>query len=312
MTVGYVPSIGERDQDKIIRSIRNLHEFGFDFSTLTAETSLASDDTFPFHDTSAAQNRKVTLTNLRASVSTETARTFNVLTPHENLIVKRVSATQVDIDADAVVLFNSDGRPKRFASLNETLAITSSGANGLDTGSEGSSRWYHIWGIGKDDDTLDGLLSESATAPTLPSGYTYKGLLGAVYNDGSSNFVSFLQRGNSVSTARGFTTNQVLVTGTATTYTAIDLSAAVPPTATAVDLEASITTSTNNGFMAISSDGATTTPTYDEFDFSSTAAVTGTISSKLPGFNMVTAQQIEYYKSGTNVSGNIIVVGWRY
>lgn len=64
MTVGYVPSIGERDPDKVIRSLRNIHEFGFDFSILTDGTSVAVGDTFPFYDLSEAQNRRVTPVNL--------------------------------------------------------------------------------------------------------------------------------------------------------------------------------------------------------------------------------------------------------
>lgn len=276
MISGYIPSIGERDPDKIVRSIRNLYEFGFDPTTAS--------------------------------------RAFNVLTPHEGLIVKYVSATTVDIDADAVQLFNSDGRPKRFASLNETLAITTAGANGLDTGSEGSSRWYHIWGIGKDNDTLDGLLSESSTAPTLPSGYTYKGYLGAVYNDSSSDFQKFSQRGIFARTVRGISNNQVLLSGSSTSYAAVSLAAAIPPTATAVLIEGGVFTSSGTAtvFFALSSDGATTTATYDEQVMQIPGVSTSAFS--VPGcwVNIITAQQIEYYVGGTNGRTNLIVVGWVY
>lgn len=43
------------------------------------------------------------------------------------------------------------------------------------------------------------LLSESPTAPTLPSGYTFSRIVGAVLNNSSSNFVRFHQQGQVVS-----------------------------------------------------------------------------------------------------------------
>jgi hypothetical protein len=235
-----------------------------------------------------------------------------VLTPHENLVVKYAGAATVDIDADAVVLFDSGGDGKRFAALNETLAIASSGVNGLDTGSEGSSRWYHIWAIGKADGTVDGLLSESASAPTLPSGYTYKGYLGAVYNDGSSNFVDFIQKGDLAGTRRDLTTNQVLASGTQTSYTAVSLAAAVPPTATAVCIEGGITTSTNSGFVSFAADGSGTTSIGAQSIVSSTAGVAGTIQLNAGLILMSTPQQIKYLKGGTNVLAQGNVIGWRF
>ena len=65
---------------------------------------------------------------------------------------------------------------------------------GLDTGSEGVSTWYHVWLIRKDSDgTIDVLFSASATAPTMPAGWTYKRRIGAVRNDASSNILAFSQ-----------------------------------------------------------------------------------------------------------------------
>jgi hypothetical protein len=68
--------------------------------------------------------------------------------------------------------------------------------NGLDTGSVSASTWYHVWCIGKTDGTTDFLFSTSATAPTMPSGYTLKRRIGSVKTDGSSNVIKFYQFGN--------------------------------------------------------------------------------------------------------------------
>ncbi|MBI5179182.1 MAG: hypothetical protein HZA04_07990 [Nitrospinae bacterium] len=57
--------------------------------------------------------------------------------------------------------------------------------------------WVHIWAIYNPvTNTIAGLFSLSATAPTLPSGYTHKAYVGAVYNNSSGNFISFFQRNN--------------------------------------------------------------------------------------------------------------------
>jgi hypothetical protein len=288
-----------------------------------AEIGLTGDDDFHFkvsadgsiwHDGIVIDKDtgEVTFPNTTGFGGAEIARRNNVLTPHENLVVKYAGAATVDIDADAVVLFDSGGLSKRFAALNATLAVTAAGANGLDTGSEGSSRWYHIWAIGKTDGTLDGLLSESASAPTLPSGYTYKGYLGAVYNDASSNFVDFIQSGDLAGTRRDLTTNQVLASGTQTSYTAISLAAAVPPTATAVCMEGGITTSTNSGFVSFAADGSGTTSIGAQSIVSSTAGVAGTIQLNAGLILMSTPQQIKYLKGGTNVLAQGIVIGWRF
>lgn len=101
-------------------------------------------------------------------------------------VVKYVSATSVDIDADFCWVYDGSNY-KLLTAINLTAAITSSGANGLDTGAEGSSRFYFVYVI-YNGTTTASLLSESVTAPTMPGGYTYKALVGFIYNDGSSNF----------------------------------------------------------------------------------------------------------------------------
>lgn len=121
----------------------------------------------------------------------------NKIAPHESLEVKTNStnpAYQVDIDVDAILLKTTGGAYHRATSVNLTADITASGVNGLDTGSEAADTWYYIWVI-YNGTTVASLISTSSTSPTMPSGYTYKGLVGAVRNNGSSNFLSFFQYG---------------------------------------------------------------------------------------------------------------------
>lgn len=118
----------------------------------------------------------------------------------ENLVIECDNATQVVIKQDSAV-GSDDGTRVLTAVGDLTVDITTVGAaNGLDVGPEVSDTWYYIYMImDVDTETVAGLLSASATAPTLPSGYTKKRLVGAVRNDGSSDFRKFVQRDRNVS-----------------------------------------------------------------------------------------------------------------
>lgn len=102
---------------------------------------------------------------------------------------------QIDIIADEIVLQDNSGVPYRATAVNLSFSIIASGAGGLDTGTEAASTWYYIWVI-YNGTTVTGLLSISSTSPTMPTGYTYKALVGAIYNNASSNFLTTYQQGN--------------------------------------------------------------------------------------------------------------------
>lgn len=68
---------------------------------------------------------------------------------------------------------------------------------GLDTGSEATSTWYHVWLIQRSDTgVVDVLMSTSATAPTMPASYDRKRRIGAIYNNSSGNIDAFSQDGD--------------------------------------------------------------------------------------------------------------------
>lgn len=149
--------------------------------------------------------------------------TGGVAGSYKNLKVVRASKTQVTVTADELVLENTDHEKVSVFGVNQSAAITSSGAGGLDTGSE-ANVWYYIWIIRKSSDgTLNALLSASATAPTLPEGYDQKALVSAVHNT-SGDFVDFIQEGDEYSYPLGLQ----LATGTNLSWTAIDLTTFVP------------------------------------------------------------------------------------
>jgi hypothetical protein len=114
---------------------------------------------------------------------------------HQNLVIKNTSgltSTSLDVTADEILLRDSGGRLHLASGVSLSVAITASGANGLDTGLEANSTWYYIHVI-YNGTTVAGLLSTSRTSPTLPGAYTYRALVGAVYNDSAGNFKVFHQ-----------------------------------------------------------------------------------------------------------------------
>ena len=147
------------------------------------------------------------------------------------LVIKNTVANpayQVDIDADEIMLQSSTPLALTVSSVNLTVDITDSGADGLDTGAEATSTWYYLWVIyNPSTTTTAGLLSISSTAPTMPAGYTYKALVGAVYNDSGDDFIVFHQLDNRVVIG----VNTAFSGATDATYTSKSLAAFVPATA---------------------------------------------------------------------------------
>lgn len=112
---------------------------------------------------------------------------------YQNLTAKPNTSNpnyQVDVAWDELRIEN-----RRTTSKSFTVDITQSGALGLSTGSEAVSTWYAIWAGCNDAGTsVTAWLDPSFTSPTLPSGYTKKRLISAVYNDASGNCRGFLQQ----------------------------------------------------------------------------------------------------------------------
>jgi hypothetical protein len=179
---------------------------------------------------------------------------FPGLRSHRNLKIDCTSNTQVVVKSGSVVSTDDASKVLTLAS-DRTLDITAGGVNGLDTGSEAANTWYYIYLIyNPATDTTNGLLSVSATSPTLPSGYTKKRLIGAVRNDGSSNFIYFKQVNTLVYIAATFTW-RLLSGGTAGSLTAVDMSSYVPVTISAVAILSVNSAGTTN----ISFNSSTTT-----------------------------------------------------
>lgn len=140
-----------------------------------------------------------------------------------NLAVTRPGTTQVTVTADQLVVRNTSGAGVRITSVNVTGTITTSGANGLDTGAEAANTIYYVWVIRKSSDGTVAALFSTASAIgsiTFPSGYDQAALVSAVGNNNSSDFINFSQTGRRYN----FTTWGTLATGNSTSgsWTSID------------------------------------------------------------------------------------------
>lgn len=171
------------------------------------------------------------------------------------------SNTTLNVSAASIIMKNAAGQTVKASNPTTTINAATNGANGLDTGSLGSSTWYYVWGIyNPATSTYASLLSLSSTAPTLPSGYTYSALLGAALTDGSSHFIGFIQIGNKWRYQVGNNLSGVpnMSSGAqgnpASSYVAISVSAFVPPIASEIAI--SISGGNNQAITAIVSPNA--------------------------------------------------------
>ncbi|MDD2054912.1 hypothetical protein NPS46_20400 [Pseudomonas putida] len=156
-----------------------------------------------------------------------------------------LSAT-VTYSADEIIVENSANQYQTLRAVNITPSIALSGANGLDTGASAASTWYSVWVIWNGSTTA-GLLSLSATSPTMPAGYTHKARIGWIRTDATANKypLGMTQAGNivryKISSGTNVTATPVMAAGTAGsvsggTYVAVSTSTFVPPTAQIISI----------------------------------------------------------------------------
>lgn len=156
--------------------------------------------------------------------------------------------TLIDTTIKAIVVVNGDGDQILLENVTYTVNTGASGAGGVDTGSIAAGSWYYQWIIAQPDGTYAGLISLSDTAPTMPSGYTYKALVGPFRTlSPTPNIISFQQYDN-----RYFwgTHPRILASGAATTETAVSVATGIPPIATDFDMVGNSTiTATAGGLV---------------------------------------------------------------
>lgn len=226
------------------------------------------------------------------------------LAPFGKLSISDGNTDEISLTCTEVQVYNASNAFIRATSISVTIDASQNGAaNRLDTGTIATG-WYYVWGI-SDGTNHDGLLSLSATAPTLPGSYTYRGLLGAVYYD-TSDFVDIRQ----LNTMALRTEVQVVTNGVATTPTAMGLTTAVPPNATSVYGYVGFRDTAGGG----GSNSVSLTPTSDTdlgrlfFGGTPDGSTFQYASFEMP----LIEDQEAYYAAGSGGTVNVYVTGWRF
>ena len=167
----------------------------------------------------------------------------------------------VTVTADAICLKNSSNEQVVLNAVSVAPSLAASGANGLDTGASAVSTWYYVWVIWNGT-IASGLLSLSATSPTMPVGYTHKAMISVVRSDSTANKfpISFIQVGDDWQYKPEAGSNLVgaaplAASGTAgsvttPTYVAVSVSNYVPQIATSVDVQISLSAANGNVIAA--------------------------------------------------------------
>lgn len=219
------------------------------------------------------------------------------------------------ITANSVVLKNSAGNSYLAQSVNVTGNINTVGANGLDTGTLAASAWYYLFLIyNPTTQTTAALFSLSATAPTLPSGYTFFARVGAVRTDSSKYLLQTLQQGrksryvplagSNVPTLLAMASG-VAGSVTAPTWVAVATGNFVPPTASHVEIILGVIANTsaivapNTAYGSITS--LTATPIL-------IAAGTNSAYADSPSFIMLETSNV--YWASNSASNYLNAVGW--
>lgn len=140
-----------------------------------------------------------------------------------------------------------------------TINIANNGVNGLDTGAVAASTFYYVYAIGdsRGFNPGVGLLSLSATLPTLPFGYDSFRRVGTILTDGAKNILVFWQAG--IGSDRWMWYDvliSVLAGGASAVFLAQALTAAVPPTAEQAILNYSLTPTGAGDTAALRPDGS--------------------------------------------------------
>lgn len=229
--------------------------------------------------------------------------------------VSYVNTHQVHVTADEMILEDAGGAPRRAAPVDVTIDVNASGTNGLDTGTKSLSTWYHIWIISQSSGGAQGLLSLSATNPTLPGGYSYKAYVGAIYNNSSNFLIMYLQNDRLVWADK---TCPLGMTAFPTNPTSVDLSASVPSTAISVIIELSGLTTIGGHYISNVSVGPTSNgPWHNRWMM---VAGTPQGAGGIDHVQFITqnevfldsAQKIFAYVQSANDRLEINVLGWRY
>jgi hypothetical protein len=161
----------------------------------------------------------------------------NATTPNTQFNVAAGQCRDATNEIDMILGNYLGVNANQSANTSTTVNAAVNGANGLDTGSLAASTMYNIFVIadptGFKATSVICTAAAIATGPLMPQGYGVSRYIGSILTDSSSHFLLTYYSGNgSLRYAQYDAPIAVTVTGSGTsaTYSAMDLSVAVPLT----------------------------------------------------------------------------------
>lgn len=177
------------------------------------------------------------------------------------------SATLVNVAAEpsqptTVQVTQQDGGRRTFSGTLTFNPAAGAVDGGLDTGVEGSSRWYYLYLVPSTVNATLLAVRGSVTDPrTGPTGYTNWSYVGAVRNDGSSNIIPFWHWRNRFD-YQSYVQIALDASPTVGSLVATDLSAYAPATASHAAFHMIGSVAGNYGTVGFYVDGFTSAPHF--------------------------------------------------
>lgn len=199
------------------------------------------------------------------------------------------------------------------AALSANITVVGA-PGGLDVGAEAADTWYAVHVIGDSTCVLAAaaLLSLSATAPTLPTGYDKFRRVGWVRNNGSSAFLRFTQtcdgpvRHYEYDEAR--TALQVLAGGNAIVFTTVSMVSLIPPDSRDALLAVGVDPQTVNDGLRLRPTGSTVLEANAVERL--TPGVTQQVDALPTRVTVGASQDIDYAVTSVATMADIYVVGF--
>lgn len=197
--------------------------------------------------------------------------------------------------------------------LSADLSV--SGAGGLDTGVEAIDTWYALYLIADTTgiNSPAALLSISGTSPTLPAGYDVFRRVGWVRNNSAGNIIKFNQGGSdhdrTIIYDADLSALQILVNGSAITWTAISAATLMPPSSTAFLAGVEMAMDNWNEIVQFRTTGSTISSSA----FRATGIRNNNTTFGANGFELFTnnSQQVDYQVTAANDFVTVSVRGYR-
>lgn len=226
--------------------------------------------------------------------------------------VSTAVAKQISVSFSAVTVAAATGGGTRQVLLATTTVDGATiGVNGIDAGTI-ATNWYYLYAI-YNGTTTACLLSLSAITPTMPTGYTYKALIGAYYYN-STDFVKFVQIDRDIYTAPRYGLTALTAVGTVGTYQSISIANYIPPNARRVRGIAVNNNSGANTTMVVASDATATAASLGGGTSNSGLSIGGSsVFSAAGNFDIpiITTQLIYWTAANTGASNGIIITGYK-